>query len=350
MSPPTRPAKRIGRGSVAVAAAAGGVAAAVVLERRHMREILRDDDYLRLTAPLGGRTLTIASADGTTLNARSFEPEPAGEPRATVVLAHGWTEQLSFWGPVIRLLRADGLRLVAYDLRGHGSSSKAADGDYSLDRFGDDMEAVLVGSQAAPEATIVVGHSLGAMSIAAWAQSHDVESRVAGAALVNTGFDDLIGGALVLGELGKRLNPPWVGRTLLSSSAPVLPVSTPLQRAVLRHVAFGPDARAGDVAFFERMLLECPGDVRAACGVALSDMDLSSAVTRLTVPTLVIAGELDRLTPPAHARKIERSLPRPAGLVQLPRSGHMSPLEQPEQIAQALLRLIGAVTASEALA
>ena len=54
---------------------------------------------------------------------------PSSTPRRSVpttatpiVLAHGWTEQLAFWGPVIKRLRAQGLRVVAYDLRGHGRS------------------------------------------------------------------------------------------------------------------------------------------------------------------------------------------------------------------------------------
>ena len=60
-----------------------------------------------------------------------------------MVLAHGWTEQLRFWGPVIRLLRDRGLRVVAYDLRGHGESGAAPMRDYSIERFGEDLEAVL---------------------------------------------------------------------------------------------------------------------------------------------------------------------------------------------------------------
>ena len=80
------------------------------------------------------------------------------------------------------------------------------------------------------------------MSIAAWAADHDVRARIAGAALVNTGVDDLIGGALVLGELGKRLNPRWVSRAVLGSPAPLPPLSTPVQQALIRHAAFGPAA------------------------------------------------------------------------------------------------------------
>jgi pimeloyl-ACP methyl ester carboxylesterase len=317
-------------------AAAGGAAAGLALQRQHLRALAHDEDYLRLTAPLGGRPRTVTAADGTVLHAETFGPDGAD----TVVLAHGWTERLSFWGPVIKLLEADGLRVIAYDLRGHGRSQPAAGGDYAMERFGDDVEAVLAAVLAEGESATIVGHSLGAMSIAAWAERHDPAAHARAAALLNTGLGDLISGHLLFGEMAKWLNHPWASRAFLGSRAPLPPFSSPLQQAAIRYSAFGPDATAGAVAFYERMLIECPADVRAACGVALSDMDLWHAVARLTIPTLVIAGERDRLTPPSHARRIAEELPYPAGLLELAATGHMAPLERPEAVSQALLGLV----------
>ena len=191
----------------AAAAGAGLIAAGAFLERRHLRMVASDPDYARLTAPLGGRPIAVVSADGTELHAEAF-----GAPDAhTVVLAHGWTERLSFWGPVITRLMGRGQRVVAYDLRGHGRSGPAVENDYTLDRFGEDVEAVLEAAVSAdcphPRAT-VVGHSLGAMSIVAWAGA----------------------------------------------------------RMTIRYAAFAPSAAEGDVAFDKRMLIDCPADVRAAAG------------------------------------------------------------------------------------
>jgi pimeloyl-ACP methyl ester carboxylesterase len=330
----------VSKRSASIAAAAGvGVAAGVLVQRRRMGEISRDPDYLALTAPLGGEQLPVVSSDGTRLNARVF----AG-PGATVVLAHGWTERLTLWGPVIATLRDRGLRVVAYDLRGHGHSEPAADGDYSIERFGDDVEAVLAAADSPAAETVVVGHSLGGMSIVAWAVRHEVSRRVAGAAMTNAGVDDLIGGSLVLGELGKWVNPRWLGRALLGSSAPMLPLSTPLQDAAIRHVAFGPSATRGQIAFYERMLMQTPASARAATGIALSELNLGTALARLTVPTLVIAGDRDRLTPAAHSQRIVRALPDPAGLIVLKDTGHMSPLERSREVADAIADLTNTVT------
>jgi pimeloyl-ACP methyl ester carboxylesterase len=316
--------------------AAAGATAGIALQRRHLRSLSRDEDYAALTAPLGGRPLPVTSADGTRLHAEAFGPQDG----RTVVLAHGWTEQLSLWGPVIRILAGQGLCPVAYDLRGHGRSGPAVGHDYSLARFGDDVEAVLAAATPDHERATVVGHSLGAMSIAAWAEGHDVRERASSAALVNTGLGDLATGHVLFGELAKHLNSPLASRLLLGSRAPIPSFSSPLQQAVIRYAAFGPSATVGQVAFYERMLIACPSDVRAACGIAISDMDLWEAVSRLTIPTLVVTGDRDRLTPPAHAERIAETLPHPAGLIKLAQTGHMSPLERPWELAGVLARLV----------
>jgi pimeloyl-ACP methyl ester carboxylesterase len=82
----------------------------------------------------------------------------------------------------------------------------------------------------------------------------------------------------------------------------------------------------------------------------MADMDLHHALARLTVPTLVMAGELDRLTPPSHARRIASELPNLAELIELPDTGHMGPLERPQEIAAALSELARSATASATIA
>lgn len=336
VSLPRRPAAR----TLALGAAVAGALAAVEVERRHLARLRSDTDYAALTAPLDGRPLAVVSADGTRLHAERFGPEQADGP--VIVLAHGWTERLTFWGPVIRRLVEAGLRPVAYDLRGHGKSATAAGGDYSLQRFGDDVEAVLAAALADGERGLVAGHSLGGMSITAWAGDHDASARVHAAALVNTAMGDLLSGHLLLGELAKRLEHPAVSRMVMGSGLRVPPFSTPLQQAIIRHAAFGPTATPGMVAFYERMLIQSDAAARAAAGLALTEMDLWEALARLSVPTLVIAGDRDRLTPPAQAQRIADGLPQPAGLVQLEATGHMGPLERPGEVAAALVQLAGA--------
>ena len=82
-----------------------------------------------------------------------------------------------------------------------------------------------------------------------------------------------------------------------------------------------------------------PPTARADVGIAISGIELYHALQRLTVPTVVVAGENDRLTPPSHARRIAQELPQLERLIILPQTGHMGPLERPDEINQALLEL-----------
>ncbi len=80
--------------------------------------------------------MPVRSADGTAIHAEIF----GSDELPTLVLGHGWTEALRYWALVMRELSGE-FRIVAYDLRGHGHSAPAVDNDYSLQRFGEDLEA-----------------------------------------------------------------------------------------------------------------------------------------------------------------------------------------------------------------
>jgi pimeloyl-ACP methyl ester carboxylesterase len=316
---------------------AGALAASGALQAAHMRRIARDPEKAALDDTPKGRAQSVSSADGTTLHVEVFGPDE-GE---TVVLAHGWTEAIQYWTYVIRGLEDRGLRVVAYDLRGHGDSAPAKGGDYAIPRFGEDLEAVLAACVPEGRRAVVAGHSLGAMSIASWAEKHDVERHVKAAALLNTGVGDLIAEHLILPLPGiaQAVNRVIARHGFLGSRAPLPRFSTPLSYAAIRYIAFGPDASPAQVAFFERMLVTCPPQVRADIGIAMSEMDLHDALPRLTVPTLVIAGAEDRLTPPSHARRIAEMLPQLRRLTVLENTGHMTPLERPEVVIDALAEL-----------
>jgi pimeloyl-ACP methyl ester carboxylesterase len=314
------------------ALAAGGM-----LEAAHARRIARDPENQALDTVPQGRPQSVRSADGTRLHVEVFGPED-GE---TIVLAHGWTEVLRFWTYVIRRLERKGFRVVAYDLRGHGDSEPASGGDYAIRRFGQDLEAVLEGCVPPDRRAVVAGHSLGAMSIASWADQHDVQRRVSAAALLNTGVGNLITEHLLLPLPGiaQALNQAIARRGFLGNKAPLPRFSTPLTYAAVRYIAFGPDVSPAQVAFFERMLVTCPPDVRANIGIAMSEMDLHHALPRLTVPTIVIAGADDKLTPPSHAQRIAEMLPALRRLAVLEHTGHMTPLERPDVVTAALAEL-----------
>lgn len=71
---------------------------------------------------------------------------------------HGWTCNRTFFAPQHEHF-GRGHRVVSMDLRGHGESGSAADGDYSVDAFARDAAALIEHTRIGP--AVVVGHSLG---------------------------------------------------------------------------------------------------------------------------------------------------------------------------------------------
>jgi pimeloyl-ACP methyl ester carboxylesterase len=320
--------------SAALGLTATAAAAGVAAQRKHLSSIAADPIATELTLP-PGRAVAVRSADGTVLHAEVFGREDA----PTIVFAHGWMEALRLWVHLIRDLQDD-FRIVAYDQRGHGRSGRAQERDYSVPRLGEDLEAVLATCVPAGERAIVAGHSMGAMSIASWAEHHDVERRIRAAALLNTGLGGLVAEGLIIripnARLDALLRDPIGRHAFLGNGAPMPRISTPIHHALGRYLAFGPTATPASVEFMFGMVRECRNADRAACGLAMADMELHHALARLTVPTLVMAGANDRLTPPAHARRIAAELPDLAELIILVETGHMGPLERPSENAAAL--------------
>ncbi|MDQ4134057.1 MAG: alpha/beta hydrolase, partial [Actinomycetota bacterium] len=83
-----------------------------------------------------------------------------------------------------------------------------------------------------------------------------------------------------------------------------------------------------------------------AFGATLAGVDLVSALGSLVVPTVVVAAELDRLTPPVHARAMVKALPD-AQLVELPGTGHTTPLEAHAEVTELIRELVRRTGASD---
>src|SRR6188472_4684181 len=105
--------------------------------------------------------------------ALSVEDRGEGVP---VVLLHGLTATHRYVVMGSKALERAGHRVIAYDARGHGRSSPAADGDYGYDALAGDLLAVL--DAAGIERAVLAGASMGAHTIAAFALAHP--ERLAG--------------------------------------------------------------------------------------------------------------------------------------------------------------------------
>ncbi|WKX72214.1 alpha/beta fold hydrolase [Streptomyces sp. XD-27] len=292
--------------------------------------------------PVPVRELTVTSADGARLYAQAHGPD--GAP--AVVLAHGWTCSTAFWAPVVHRLAEDH-RVIVYDQRGHGRSPAARPGGCGTGALADDLVAVLETTLADGERAVLAGHSMGGMALMAAADRPRVRAHAAAALLCSTGSSALIARAEVLPLPAGRVRT-LLTRTLLGSRAPLGPV-TPFAKAVLRYATMGRGAAPVMIEAGARIVHACPRRVRADWGAVLAELDLDAGVANMTMPTAVLQGTVDRLTPIGHARRIAARLPECVGLTELHGLGHMTPLEDPVAVADRIRELVTAyVTARPA--
>jgi pimeloyl-ACP methyl ester carboxylesterase len=312
-------------GAVGAAAVAGGWELA---RRRDVARLADDPHREVLDAPLPGEATRVTSFDGTRLAARVAGPEDAG---ATVVLSHGWGMGSRFWVHQLRELARDH-RVIAYDQRGHADSDVPASRDYSIEALARDLGTVVDRLTDRRRPLLAVGHSLGGMStLAATGNgSGPLDGALDGAVLVDTAASHLTASVFAgLGAVEQLASA--VGARALRARVPVPRRTTPVSARATRLVALGPEASPAAVALTEQLFLDCPVDVRASVGASLGALDLSEHLPDFTVPTTVVVGTADRMTPPGHARRLVASLPD-AELVELDAAGHQAPLERPEAV------------------
>ena len=94
----------------------------------------------------------------------------------TVVLLHGGGQTRHSWSGTWRVLVKNGWRAWSVDLRGHGDSDWAPDGDYSLDAFAGDVLSL---ATSLPRPPILVGASLGGLSSLVAIAESPVQTRTA---------------------------------------------------------------------------------------------------------------------------------------------------------------------------
>jgi pimeloyl-ACP methyl ester carboxylesterase len=95
---------------------------------------------------------------------------------------------------------------------------------------------------------------------------------------------------------------------------------------LIARIGFGRKPQPSHVELTRQMILACLPETRKAAPSALLGLDLTDELPRIDVPTLVIGGTNDVITPPAESRRIARLIPN-ARLELLDGTGHMAMLE-----------------------
>lgn len=230
----------------------------------------------------------------------------AGSGRPVLVLVHGAGGNTGTW---IRQLEglADRATVVAVDLPGHGASGGA--GRRRLAEYAALVQGFIRALGRGP--VVLGGHSMGG----------GIAQTVAVTA------PELLRGLLLVGT-GARLRVlPQVFELLAKDAA--------LGVDFVTGHAWSPAADPALVEAGRRAMLATPVEVTAGDFAACDGFDLLARVGTIALPTLVIVGEDDRLTPPKYAEYLAASIPG-ARLARIPRAGHFVTLEQPDAVNAAI--------------
>jgi pimeloyl-ACP methyl ester carboxylesterase len=287
-------------------------------------------------------TLRVPSDDGTEI---AVEILGDGHPGATLVFVHGWTFSSRSWH--YQRMLAERYRLVLMDHRDHGESGTGPRENRTIDQIGRDLYAVLEATCADRE-VVLVGHSMGGMTIMALAGEHPelFESRVRAVALLDTSArrpeDHTFG---LRGPLAKAWLKQWDSSLALMVSDPeraehARRSGTAVSVAISRWLNLGkrPDKRLA--RFTEAMTANTKAQAVGDFWATLDSHDKVEALKALAhVPTLVIVGDRDRLTPPSDSLLLAREI-HGSRLLELRDAGHCAMLEQPEVVNAALRELV----------
>ncbi len=281
--------------------------------------------------------------DGLRLDVRTYGPADAP---VTVALSHCWTLNQEDWRYQVRALQREfghGIRILTWDHRGHGSSDHARRPACTIANLARDMSDVI--DAHAPEGKLVVaGHSIGGMTMMALAEQRpELFDRVVGAAFVSTSSGGLNTVTLGLPEMGEfaRAQIPRIlalrSKTLTKRARQRSPI---IERQLVNRFLFGTPKRLSDTALTVEGIINSPAATMVGFYEDCMRHERREALKVFDgIPTHVLVGTRDVLTPPHHGRHIAEHI-EDAVLTVVPDAGHMLPLERDELVSGVLLRLV----------
>jgi pimeloyl-ACP methyl ester carboxylesterase len=258
-----------------------------------------------------------------TVGDASFYYEESGKG-LPLVLLHGFPLDCRVWKKQREEL-GQLFHVITPDLRGFGKSQSAA--SFTMKSLADDVHALLAEIGALP--CVMGGLSMGGYVLLEYVKKYPTDLR--GLLLIDTRAE---GDA----PEGKEGRTKMVKLAQEKGSAAVAEQMMPKM--------LSPDAdkhRPGVVKELRQIMESCPATTIAHALAAMRDRpDRSGELAAIKVPTLILVGDADAITPPAVAQSMADKIPG-AQLVTIRGAGHMSPMEQPEQVNRAIMSFLGRI-------
>lgn len=224
-----------------------------------------------------------------------------------VVLIHGAGGTHLFWPPEIR--RIPNYRIYAIDLPGHGKSQ-----GHGLQEIQAYTERIITWMEALKlHRAVFTGHSMG--GAIALTLAKEFRERVLGLILIST---------------GARLR---VQPNILENTETAQTYSTALSAILSKSFSKTTDPRL--VSLARRRMEETRSSVLHGDLIACNNFDIIESLPEIKVPTLVIGGEDDEMTPLRYSQFLSDNITN-ASMVAIPNAGHMVMLEHPEIVTDAI--------------
>jgi len=238
-----------------------------------------------------------------------------------VLLLHGYPLDGAMWSGVARAL-ATSFRVLKPDLPGRGSTPDPVSG--GIEAYADFVATIL---ESLPAPAGLAGFSMG--GYVALALMKRRPEKVKALALVDTraSADD---------EAGKEKRVEAITKVRSEGVGPIA------EGMIGKMLAPGSLPRKDLLERLRRIMLrQSPQTVEADLIAMKERPDSTAFLSEIPIPTLVVVGEQDALTPPADSRAMADAIPG-ARFVSIPGAGHMAPMEQPRAVATALADFFGA--------
>ncbi len=246
----------------------------------------------------------------------AVEDVGTGQP---ILLVHGFPLNHEMWSAQIDDLATD-YRVIAPDLRGFGAS-EATPGTVSMDQFADDLVGILNALELKEPVTLA-GLSMGGyVAFSFWKRHAD---RL---------------GALILLDTKSAADAPDTAEGRRQSAQAVRDGDMENLISGLMGKVLAPATAVAQPAVAERvhaiMASSDPVGVSAALLGMAERQDWTSSLESIRLPTLVVVGSDDAISPPAEMQQIADAIPG-AEFVEIANAGHLSPMENPKAVNAAL--------------
>lgn len=236
-----------------------------------------------------------------------------------ILFAHGFPLDHSMWNEQLDGL-ADVGRLIAPDLRGFGGSDVSGD-VVTMEEYADDL-AALLDSLDVTEPVTFCGLSMG--GYIAWQFWRRHPGRLGRLILCDT---------RAVADTAEAARVRWESAEHVLARGPAFLIETMMPRL------FAPATLRDRPAMGESMRTVIRNAPRVGVAAALRGMagrpDVTAELGSIDVPTLVLCGSEDAISPVAEMRAIAAAMPN-ARFVEIAHAGHMTPLEAPAAVNQAI--------------